>query len=168
MRAMFLVVGSILLCAGLFGCDSKPQATVAAPVVAAAPPAPCNCTAPAPPPAPVVQSARAEHHYRHHHRHTVAEFEQMYPGYGESSGSYSEASGGTREYSPGSSDTMTQADVAQVRKVAWVDGYGRAHYASDDTSQDENPARLSPDDRHLRRDPYRGWNSHCDERDVIN
>ena len=167
MRAMFLVVGSILLCAGLFGCDSRPQATAAAPVVAAAPPAPCNCTAPAPPPAPVVQSARVEHRYRHH-RHTVAEFEQAYPGYGESSGSYSESSGETREYSPGSSDTMTQADVAQVRKVAWVDGYGRAHYASDDTSQDENPARLSADDHHLRHDPYRGWNSHCDERDAVN
>jgi hypothetical protein len=167
MRAMFLVVGSILLCAGLFGCDSRPQATAAAPVVAAVPPAPCNCTAPAPPPAPVAQSARVEHHYRHH-RHTVAEFEQAYPGYGESGGSYSESSSETREYLPGSSDTMTQADVAQVRKVAWVDGYGRAHYASGDTSQDENPARLNGDDHHLRHDPYRGWNSHCDERDVIN
>ena len=167
MRAMFLVVGSILLCAGLFGCDSRPQATVAAPVVATAPP-PCNCAPPAPPPAPVVQSAQVQHHYRHHHRHTVAEFEQMYPGYGESSESYSESSGETREYSPSSSNTMTQADVAQVRKTAWVDGYGRAHYASGDTSQDENPARLSADDHHLRHDPYRGWNSHCDERDAVN
>jgi hypothetical protein len=162
---MFLVVGSILLCAGLFGCDSRPQATVAAPVVAAAPP-PCNCAQPVPPPpAPVVQTAQVEHR-RYHHHHTVAEFERLYPDYGESEQSTSSQSE-TREYSP-SSDTMTQADTVSMRKAAWVDGHGRAHYASDDASQDENAARLSPDDRHMRRDPYRGWNSHCDERDAVN
>ena len=167
MRAMFLVVGSILLCAGLFACDSRPQATAPAPVVAVAPPAPCNCTPTPPPPAPVVQAARVEHRTRHHHRHTIAEFEQMDPGYGESGQGYSSSSSEMREYSP-SSDMASRTETEQVRKAAWVDGYGRAHYASGDASQDENPARLSADDRHLRRDPYRGWNSHCDERDAIN
>ena len=64
---------------------------------------------------------------------------------------------------------MTQDEAAgPVRRPAWVDSYGRAHFTSDDASQDENPARLSREERHVRRDPYRGWNSDCDERDAIN
>jgi hypothetical protein len=163
---MFLVVGSLLLCAGLFGCDNRPQATVSAPVAVTAPPPTCNCTQPPPPPAPVVQTARAERRHISHHRHTVAEFERMYPGYGESDQSTSSQSE-TRDYSD-SRETMTQDESGPMRKVAWVDGYGRAHYASDDASQDENPARLNREERHVRRDPYRGWNSDCDERDAVN
>ena len=199
MRAMFLVVGSLLLCAGLFGCDNRPQATVSAPVAVTAPP-PCNCNQQPSPPAPVVRTARTErrhtrHHWaaygesggstspqsdtqdysaseetmtqddRHHghHRHTVAEFERMYPNYGEN-----DQNASSQDYSE-SSQTITQGeDAGPMRRPAWVDGYGRAHFTSDDASQDENPARLSREERHVRRDPYRGWNSDCDERDAVN
>jgi hypothetical protein len=160
MRAMFLVVGSILLCAGPFGCDNRPQATVSAPVAVTVPQA-CNCAPPAPPSAPVVQIARSERRHTRHHRHTVAEFERMYPGYGESDRSYSSQDEAGDDSS--SQETMTQDDDAgPMRKPAWVDGYGRAHYASDDAEQDENPAHLSRETRRMRRDPYRGWNSDCD------
>ncbi len=90
----------------------------------------------------------------------------MYPGYGESDRSYSSQDEAGDESS--SQETMTQDDAAPTRKPAWVDGYGRAHYASDDASQDDNPAGLSHETRRMRRDPYRGWNSDCDERDALN
>jgi hypothetical protein len=199
---MFLVVGSLLLCAGLFGCDNRPQATVSAPVAVTATP-PCNCTS-TPPPAPVVRTARTERrHIRHHwaaygdsdestspqsdtqgyssseetmsqddghhghHRHTVAEFERMYPNYGENDRNTSSRDE-TQDYSE-SSEAMTQDEAAgPMRRPAWVDGYGRAHFLSDDTSQNENPARLNDYERNVRDDPYRGWNSDCDQRDVVN
>jgi hypothetical protein len=156
---MFLVVASVLLCAGLFGCNRQPEAPVAAPQATAVP-APCNCVppaaAPAPPPAPVVQTAETMRHIRRHHRHTLSEMEAA------ADESYDQESH-TSSYSS-SSQTIVQADAVQARKAAWVDGYGRAHYTSDDAAQDENPARLGADDHHLRRSVWRGWNSRCDER----
>jgi hypothetical protein len=158
---MFLVVASVLLCVGLFGCDRQPQAPVAAPVVAAVAP-PCNCTPPAPPPAPVAQ---AVHRTRHHH-HAWREHESTsYDSSGESGESYS-ASNESGEASE-SSVSVTQSDATSGQAAAWVDGYGRSHYAIGEQT-DENPARLSREDRHMRRDVWRGWNSHCDERDVAN
>lgn len=154
MRAMFLVVASVLLCVGLFGCDRQPQAPVAAPVVAAVAP-PCNCTPPAPPPAPVAQ---AVHHTRHHH-HTWSEHESS--SYSESGESYS-ASNESREYSETSSVSVAQPASAQTS--VWVDGYGRSHYAAGE-QVDENPARLSREDRRMRRDVWRGYDSKCAWRD---
>jgi len=152
---MFLVVASVLLCVGLFGCDRQPQAPVAAPIVAVAPP--CNCAPPALPPAPVAQ---AVHRPRHHH-HAWSEHESS--SYSESGESYS-ASNETGEYSQSSSVSVTQSDAASAQAAAWVDGYGRSHYATGEQT-DENPALLSREDRHTRREVWRGWNSHCDERD---
>ncbi len=159
MRAMFLVVASVLLCVGLFGCDRQPQAPVAAPVVAVAPP--CNCAPP--PPAPVAQ---AVHRSRHHHHGWSEHESSSYSSYGESSESYS-ASNETDEYSQSSSVSTAQSDEANAQAAAWVDGYGRSHYATGEQAG-ENPALLSREDRHTRREVWRGWNSHCDERDVAN
>jgi hypothetical protein len=158
MRAMFLVVASVLLCVGLFGCDRQPQAPVAAPVVAAAPP--CNCAPPAPsPPAPVTQVV----HRAHHHHHAWSEHESSsYSSYGESGESYP-ASSESEEYSESSSASETQSAVPGAQ-AAWVDGYGRSHYAAGE-QVDENPARLSHEDRRMRRDVWRGYDSKCAERD---
>ncbi len=161
MRAMFLVVASVLLCVGLFGCDRQPQAPVAAPVVAVAPA--CNCAPPAPPPAPVAQAA---HRSRHRH-HAWSEHESSsYSSYSEGSESYS-ASNEAAEYSQSSSESATQSDATNAQAAAWVDGYGRSHYAAGEQT-DENPARLGREERRMRRDVWRGWNSHCDERDLVN
>ena len=159
MRAMFLVVASVLLCVGLFGCDRQTQAPVAAPVVAAVAP-PCNCTPPAPPPAPVAQTV---HRARHHH-HAWSEHESSsYSSDSESSSATNESG----EYSELSSAPVAQSDGASAQAAAWVDGYGRSHYAAGE-QPDENPARLSREDRHTRREVWRGWNSHCGERDAVN
>jgi len=165
MRAMFLVVASVLLCAGLFGCNRQPEAPVAAPQATVVP-ALCNCmppaAAPVPPPAPVVQTAETVRHIRRHHRHTLSEIESA------AEESYDQENHSTYTQSSESSSysSASQAVVQQdaVRKAAWVDGYGRAHFSSDDAAQDENPARLGADDHHMRRSVRRGWNSHCDER----
>ncbi len=155
MRAMFLVVASVLLCVGLFGCDRQPQAPVAAPVVAAVTPL-AIARRPRPPPAPVAQ---AVHRTRHHH-HTWSEHESS--SYSESGESYS-ASNESQEYSETSSVSETQSAVPSAQ-AAWVDGYGRSHYASGE-SIDENPARLSREDRRMRRDVWRGYDSKCAWRD---
>jgi len=160
MRAMFLVVASVLLCVGLFGCDRQPQAPVAAPVVAAVAP-PCNCTPPAPPPAPVAQ---ASHRARHHHHIWSAHGSTSYDGYGESGESYS-ASNEPREYPESSSVSVAQPDAASGQAATWVDGYGRSHYATGEQVVDENPARLSREDRRMRRDVWRGYDSKCAWRD---
>jgi hypothetical protein len=147
MRAMFLVVASVLLCVGLFGCDRQPQAPVAAPVVAAVAP-PCNCAPPAPPPAPAAQAM----HRTHHHR-----------AWREPESSYSEnhsASNESGEYSESSSSSVAQPAAASAQAAVWVDGYGRSHYAAGEQA-DENPARLSREDRHTRREVWRGYDSKC-------
>jgi hypothetical protein len=157
MRAMFLVVASVLLCVGLFGCDRQPQAPAAAPVVAAVAP-PCNCTPPAPPPAPVAQAA---HRIRRHHHAWSEHGNASYESYGESSESYP-ASNESREYSESSS--VAQSGAANAQAAVWVDGYGRSHYAAGEQA-DENPARLSREDRHTRREVWRGYDSKCAWRD---
>jgi hypothetical protein len=157
MRAMFLVVASVLLCVGLFGCDRQPQAPVAAPVVAAVA-SPCNCTPPAP--APVAQAVRRTRH----HRHAWSRHESTsYDGYGESGESYS-AANESREDSESSPESVAQSDAASGQAAAWVDGYGRSHYATGE-QVDENPARLSREDRRMRRDVWRGYDSKCAWRD---
>ena len=155
MRAMFLVVASVLLCVGLFGCDRQPQAPVAAPAVAAVAP-PCNCTPPALPPASVAQAA----HRTRHHRHAWREHEGSYSEGGESYSASSESS----EYSEASSAPVAQGGVASAQAVIWVDGYGRSHYAAGGQA-DENPARLSREDRRTRHEVWRGYDSKCAERD---
>jgi hypothetical protein len=152
---MFMVVASVLLAVGLFGCNRGAQAPVAAPVVAIAlPPA----AVPPPPaaPAPEIRHRAHRRHYawRSHER-------ASYAGYSESE--YEQSS---REYSPpsyGEAAPYPPPPPSQQQSV-WVDGYGREHYGSVDASQDENPAELSREDRHTRRSPWHGWNSDCDER----
>jgi len=157
MRAMFLIMGSVLLCVGLFGCDRAPQ-TAQAPVVAATPP--CNCIPPAPPaPVPVTTAQRSHRHHRHH-RHTVAEMESAAYEAERESGSYEtmaqESSGyGSEHYGPPPPPPAAEPPV-------WVDGYGRAHYATS-AEVDENPARLSAEDRHARRSVWHGYDSDCAE-----
>lgn len=87
-----------------------------------------------------------------------------------SDASYSESEGGApypppppgygREYAPPPEAYDTQE---QNQAAAWVDGYGREHYATTPQA-DSNAALLSPEDRHTRRHPWHGWNSDCDER----
>jgi len=157
MRAMFMVVASVLLAVGLFGCNRAAQAPVAAPVVAIAPPA----AIPPPPPAPtpVVETLR---HHRHRAWHAQS---ASYQSYGDEDSSYSESEGDSDSaYVPSAendSDAYAQS-AAPPDEPAWVDGYGRSHYGSAGAAPDI--AEASPDDDHARRSPWHGWNSDCDRR----
>jgi len=154
MRAMFLIVGSVLLCVGLFGCDRTPQ-TVQAPVVAATPP--CNCMPSAAPPAPVRTVSGVHRHY-HHRRHSLAEIESAaYQAERESGGSMTME----REGSSYSESTGAPPPPSAEPPV-WVDGYGRAHYAIT-AEADQNPVRLGAEDRKARRSVWHGYDSNCDE-----
>lgn len=159
MRAMFMVVASVLLAAGLFGCNRTVQAPVAAPVVAVTPPPPA--VAPAAP-------AAAEVLHRHHRRHYAWRSHESasYASYSESESASSDTS---REYAPPPPDSESESDgdygpPPPPPQAAWVDGYGRSHYGSADPSQDENPATPNREESHARRSVWHGWNSDCDRR----
>lgn len=167
MRAMFMVVASVLLAAGLFGCNRTVQAPVAAPVVAVTPPP--SVVLPAAPAAPEILP-------RPHHRHTAwrAHESASYASYSESE-SESGSSDYSREYAPqdrsdsyggseSDSDAAAYPPPPPPPQAAWVDGYGREHYGSADPSQDENPDTPNREESHARRSPWHGWNSDCDER----
>ena len=178
MRAMLTAAVGVTLCFALFGCDQNPQqAQMASTPVAVAPPPTCNCPQAA---APAVRTARhrvARHRYAYrehhgHHRHTLSEF----LAYSTDSSTYSESeSSSVREYRPGDEMRYSQTSYSEshgggaqyqqgASAEAWVDGYGRAHYADYGPPDDENPGMISRKDERERMRPYRGYNSKCDSR----
>ena len=168
MRAMFMVVASIFLAAGLFGCNEKTDATrtVAA---AVAPPPPAVLPPPPPPPAPPEPVRRLHRIHRVHY----ASYRSAAPylGHGHVSyASYADDQGTDDSYGP--YDDGYGPDVyAEERhgddgygpppEPVWTDGHGRAHY---ETPFDGDQPAESPDDSRARRAPYHGWNSDCDRR----
>lgn len=158
MRAMLMAFASVLLCIGLFGCDRKPEAPAAAPVLAQAP-------APAMPPQAVPPQTSAPAAHRRHRRHewsdsASAESYASDSSYASQSSS-SESSDTVREYG---GDEQSADSGGETEAEVWVDGYGRSHYVSAGASADENPARLTAEDRHNRSSVWRGYNSKCAER----
>jgi hypothetical protein len=158
MRAMLTATIGVTLCFTLFGCDQNPQQaqTGSATPVAIAPPTPCNCRPTVATPAagsPRYRPYRLRYaHQSHygHHRHTLSEFLP----YSTESSSYGESdSSSVREYRP--EDEMRYSESVYSRTHggaqyqqgtsadAWVDGYGRAHYADYCPLEDENQVMLS-------------------------
>ncbi|HWA90232.1 MAG TPA: hypothetical protein VG889_09375 [Rhizomicrobium sp.] len=161
MRAMFMVVASVFLAVGLFGCNRQSQTAAVAPVAAITPP-----PAVAPPPPPV-EPVLLKRHRRHGHGYAWHSHEGVsYASYSESeSESYGGGDGdGGAPYPPpppGYTQGYDDAPPPQDQAPVWTDGYGRAHYA---TPYDDNPAAQGGGDEHARRAPYHGWNSDCDKR----
>ncbi|MBV9990686.1 MAG: hypothetical protein JOZ72_05270 [Alphaproteobacteria bacterium] len=160
MRAMFMVVASIFLAVGLFGCNRQQQVAVQTPVTVTPPPAAVP-PPPPPPPAPVVEAAHRVRYHRHHYAVT-----RSYDSYSESeSASYTQSGDSENDYDGGGDEARESYEhsaAAQAHGEVWVDGYGREHYAV--ATPDDNPGALSAEDEHLRRKPWRGWNSDCDRR----
>jgi hypothetical protein len=182
MRAMLTAAVGLAACFALFGCDQNPQQaqTVAATPVAVAPPAPCNCRQTA-----AALAVRVAHHFTYHHRygrydhyrhhsHTLSEF----LAYSTSSSSYSaNETSSVREYRPGDEERYSQTDYAQMRETAsenhramtadagvWVDGFGKVHYADYGPLDDEHPGLIAGKDEHERQNPWRGYDSKCNNR----
>ena len=154
MRAMFTVTASLAVCLSLMGCNRSQQAEAPAPVVAAAPA--CNC----PQQVAVAPSASAVVHRHRHHHHSLDEIAS----YAESISQHSGSS-----WSPDSSSGAEYRDDAQsaqaevhTESAAWIDGYGRSHYADASTSDDSNPAALEPADARRRLAPWHAFNADCD------
>lgn len=157
MRAMFMVVASIVLAVGLFGCNRQQQVAEQAPV-AVMPPPPAAVPPPPPPPAPVMEAA---HRIRHHRRHYAGT--QSYDSYSESeSASTSYSQSDESEYEGGGAMETYDQSAAEAHGEVWVDGYGREHTAV--ATPDDNPGAPSREDERLRRKVWRGWNSDCDRR----
>ena len=145
MRAMFMMVASVLLAAGLFGCNRTPQAPVAAPVVAQTPPA--YVPPPPPPPPAVEQTTRTRHH-----RMVYREESTGYDSYSQSEYGSSES---YDDYSGGEESSVSSQDAASAEAI-WVDGFGRSHYATT-TQADENPALLSEGEQRDRDSVWHGY-----------
>lgn len=148
MRAMFMVVASVILAAGLFGCNRKSEAPVAAPVTVVTPPA----AVPPPPPPPPPPAAEESQRYRHHRTSYSAQES-------ESTESYSEYSSSESYSGEDYSAEDSQVDVrgaSQGGEAIWVDGFGRSHYATT-TQADENPALLAPEDQRDRDSVWHGY-----------
>jgi hypothetical protein len=189
---MLTAVVGLTVCFTLFGCDQNPQQaqTVAATPVAVAPPPPCNCRQAGI--APIVRVARHrvdhrrygyfaryEHHDHHgHHGHTLSEF--LAYSTRTSSNSANEGSP-VREYRPGDEQRYDEQRYTESgnsgmnsggardqqgtsTEAAWVDGYGRAHYADYGPIEDEHPGLISARDEHERAKPRRGYDSKCNNR----
>ena len=175
MRAMLMVMASILLAAGLFGCNEKTETAANVATAAAPPPA---AALPPPPPPPPAKPARWLHHIHHariHYASTRSAAPYMGHGsvshvsYAESDQGYGDGSDGPYSDGPDGPDVYAEErgggdgggyDGPPPEPV-WVDGHGRAHF---DTPFDGGQPAEGPDDSRARRDPWHGWNSDCDRR----
>ena len=155
MRAMFMVVASIILAVGLFGCNRQQQVAEQAPVAVVPPPA-AAVPPPPPPPAPVVEATR---HVRHHHYRAR---QTSYESYSEDESASFEGESESSSVSYEQSGDRSEAGAAEAHGEVWVDGYGREHYGV--TTPDDNPGAIDAHDQRLRHKVWRGWNSDCDRR----
>jgi hypothetical protein len=158
MRAMFTVTASLLICAGLLGCDRSQPVQASGPVPVAAVPA-CNCPQQAAA-APVTTPRKRRHHRRVWHGHESAS-------YSESHSPASESSSGSSSSDAGEYDTTAEsgqsADEAQAEGAVWIDGYGRSHYeTSASASEDDNPGAVAAADVGYRLAPWHAYNANCD------
>ncbi len=153
---------SVLICAGLFGCDRGQNAVAPLPAQVAA--VPCNCQQPLaqPPSMAPVDTSYAQPSRRHGHRHHY-EAQDEYSESSASSGSSesyssSEESSEQHEYSDENTEGESESAV-------WVDGYGRSHYM-EGGSPDEDDRSGEHDGRETgkRLDPWHGYNSKCGHR----
>jgi hypothetical protein len=151
---MFMVVASIVLAVGLFGCNRQQQVAEQAPVAVAPPPA-----AAPPPPAPPAPVMEATRHLRHHHGRAQR---SSYESYSESESTSYRQSDESEYEGDGDVETYDRSAASEVHGEVWVDGYGREHTAV--ATPDDNPGALSREDERLRRKVWRGWNSDCDRR----
>jgi hypothetical protein len=132
----------------LCGCDNPQPAATAA--------QPCNCQ---PAPSPVAQSQQPDEHLarRFHasHSYSAGEVQEQQ--------SYSYQSG-SRSYEESEERATEQSASSQAS--SWVDGYGRSHYvvAANDQAQSGAPTVSVPPDTKERRDPWRAYDSKCDEK----
>lgn len=145
MRAMFLVVASVLLAAGLFGCNKPAEQQAAAPVAVAPPPA--ALPPPPPPQAPVEPATR--HHRRHYANSAYSSYDES--GTAESSSEYSTEYSAS-ESGDGYADIPPPPPPLSNAEI-WVDGYGREHLVTGE----ENPGHVGAEYRHARRDPWHGY-----------
>jgi hypothetical protein len=145
MRATIIAV--TLACVGLAGCDNSANAPPPS-VQAVAPP--CNCQ---PQSEAAAQPAPPRSIYRHH-RHWASYARRDYS----QSESYSHNSQSRSYYQSESDDQSGYDDQRESRgeadESAWVDGYGRSHYAQTASATSDDRARLAP---------WHGYDADCDE-----
>lgn len=158
MRAMLTFTASLAIGLSLMGCNRNQQAQVQAPVATAAPA--CNCPQQA---VAAAVSGPVMHSHRRHHRS-----EHATPDYSESYSSKTYSSGSESSYAP-ESDVATEYGDAEAgqsevhsESAAWIDGYGRAHYAAAAAPDDSNPAVLTAEDVRRREAPWHAYNVDCD------
>jgi uncharacterized lipoprotein NlpE involved in copper resistance len=151
---MFTVSASLAICLSLMGCNRNQQAQMQAPVVAATPA--CNCPQQA---VATAVAAPVAHRHRHHRRsgHAVSDYSESYSS--EFERSYSPESSSAMEY--GGDAEGGQSEV-HSESAAWIDGYGRAHYAGAAAPDDSNPAVLTAEDVRRRVAPWHAYNADCD------
>jgi len=158
MRAMFTVTASLLICAGLLGCDRSQPVQASGPVPVAAVPA-CNCPQQAAA-APVTTPRKRRHHHRAWHEHESGPYSESYS-------SESESSPGSSSGDAGESDIAAESgqssDEAQAEGAVWIDGYGQSHYeTSASASEDDNPGAVAAADVSHRLAPWHAYNANCD------
>jgi len=153
MRTKILAAMSLLACAGLAGCDNS-STTPPANVQAAVPP--CNCETQTPPAQTAATSSQARHHrVRHLSSYSYSEYDEHQSAY--SSNQSADSSSQSQSYSY--SEAESSEDAAR-RENAWVDGYGRKHYAAAASSENGPPV-----DDHVRLAAWHGYDAECDKND---
>ena len=167
MRTLAGITAVLMASMTLWSCDQQPTQTAQAP---AAPPPPCNCqpvpppVAQVPPPVPV-QTASVSTHRRHHRHHYYAS-EQIMPGsagYVSDSGAMSESDDESAQYS--SSSSVSYVGPPPMAQPSFVDGYGRAHFWSQNTVS--HFAHQADDNAYFTRKrlkPWRKYGATCDWR----
>jgi hypothetical protein len=139
MRATIIAATGLLACIGLAGCDNSANAPApTAPTVQS-----CNCQTASVPTAQPMPPRVSHRHVRHATSYSHREYDE--------SEAYSSYRSQSRSY-----DQEASESEASAEQNAWIDGYGRSHYA---VTASAAPAS----DERTRLAPWHGYDEKCDE-----
>jgi hypothetical protein len=163
MRAVS-ALASVLICAGLFGCDEGQKVAVPLPAQTAS--VPCNCQPQVNPPMRQATAAQPFHRSWRRHRHGRFHAYGAQSEYNENSASSYSSAEESESYETEHFEHRNYGGGEEAHHAVWVDGYGRSHYlAAGVAIEDAQDFKRGGHKTGNRLDPWHGYDAECNHRD---